>query len=142
MIRSKKTTGKAVSMPTGLLLGALVSLGITVAGAAITGKLLEVERIAEETVGYAVMILLLVASYAGTRLSQHKIKRQILLVSVLSGVIYFALLLSVTALFFGGEYEAVAVTGLLVMGGCGTALILSGRSGRGRNSKKRGRVSC
>lgn len=141
-MRNQKPIGRAVSMPKGLTLGGIASLGITMAGAAVIAKLLETERVGESMVGYAVMVLLLGSSFAGTWISQHRIKRRLLLVSLLSGGIYFALLLSITALFFGGQYEAVGVTGLLILGGSGTALLLAGRSGRGVERKKRRRVTC
>ena len=142
MMRNQKPIGRAVSMPKGLTLGGIASLGITMAGAAVIAKLLETERVGESMVGYAVMVLLLGSSFAGTWISQRRIKRRLLLVSLLSGGIYFALLLSITALFFGGQYEAVGVTGLLLLGGSGTALLLAGRIGRGVERKKRRRVTC
>jgi len=123
MIRNQKMSGRAVSMPAGLLFGATTSLGITILGSVIIAKLLDAEIIEENAVGYAVLVMLMTASFAGATISRNKIKRQYLIVCGLSGVIYYITLMGITALFFGGQYEAVGVTCILVMGGSVLALV-------------------
>lgn len=136
MVVNGKVTGKAMSMPGGLAVGAGVSLGVTLLMAAVLAKLVDAERMAWENIGYGIMVLLLAASFAGAMVSFGKIKRQRMLVCGLSGVIYFAMLLAITALFFGGQYSAVGVTALLVLAGSGTAALLGLRQGRGGKRKK------
>lgn len=116
MITSKKPTGRAASMPKGLFLGATVSLLITILSAVVIAKLVNSEYLSETKIGYGVMIAIMVASYSGAILAAFRVKRRILLVCLLSGILYYLILLSMTALFFGGQYEAVGVTGILVMG--------------------------
>lgn len=136
---SKKHTGRASSMPNGLLTGVAVSLGAIFVGAAVTAKLMDMEKLDESAVGYAVMAILLLASFLGSYVSGKRIKRQYLLVSGLSGAICIAVLLSITALFFGGQYEAVGVTVLLVLCGSMLAMLMETAPKRG---KRRHHRSC
>ncbi len=131
MAINQKRTGKASSMPAGLAIGAAVSIGITIIAAWILAKLLDAQTLAWQNVGYGIMILILLSSMGGAVVSIGKIKRRKLMVCMLSGLIYFIQLLSITALFFGGKYDAVGVTALLIFGGCGTIALLTLRSNRG-----------
>lgn len=136
MAVNQKPTGRAVSMPAGLALGAAASFGMTILAAGILAKLVDTEKLMWENIGYGVMVLLLLASFLGAMVSYRKIKRQRMMVCLLSGVVYFAILISITALFFGGQYESVGVTALLILGGSGTAGILGLHGGRGGRSRK------
>lgn len=136
MVVNRKVSGKAVSMPAGLAVGGAISLGMTLALAGILAKMVETEALAEENIGYGTMILLLISSMLGAMVSSGKIKRQRLLVCALSGVVYMGILLSITALFFGGQYEAVGVTALLVMGGSMTAAFVGLNGKRGGKRRK------
>lgn len=136
MAISQKRTGRAASLPGGLAFGAAISLSITLFAAAILAKMLDTEKLLWENIGYGIMILLLTASYAGAISAYIRIKRQRLMVCLLSGTVYFAILLSITALFFGGQYEAVGVTAALILAGSGTAGLLGIRENRGGKGKK------
>lgn len=137
MNRYKKRTGRALSIPEGLIYGVCMSIGITLAGISLAAKMIEGELLEESAIGYAVMIILLLASCAGAMIAQSKIKRRYLLVSSLSALIYAAVLLCITAIFFGGQYEAVGVTVLLILGGCTLAVLLKMGPGRGAKRRKR-----
>lgn len=138
MVRNQKVTGKAMSMPTGLALGGVVSLGITILGAVIVGKLVDGEVMAQNVIGYAAMVILLLSSLAGALTACRKIKRQKLVVCLISGGIYYAILLSMTALFFGGQFSGMGVTALMVLAGCGVGILLESRSeGKGTRNRKR-----
>lgn len=139
MVTDQKRTGTAVSVPAGLALGAVVSLSITIGLSAIIALLAEKEIIPENTIGYGVMILLFLAATAGTATANGKIKRRKLLVSALSGVVYYVILLSITALFFGGQYQGMGATALMVLAGCGLQLF-TGQQGRGGQKHKRYKV--
>ena len=136
MVVNRKVTGKASSVPAGLALGGAVSLGITLILAAVIAKMVSDEKLAEENIGYGVMVLLFTASAAGAAVANRRIKRQKLLVSALSGVLYLGILLSITDLFFGGQYEAVGVSALLVMSGSLVTALLSGSGNRGAKRRK------
>ena len=126
-----KATGKAYSMSGGLVIGTLMSLGVTLLGAAVLAKLIDGEILLENSIGYGIMVILVAASYLGAMMSYSKIKRQQLVVCMAAGLIYFLVLLSITALFFGGQYSAVGVTALLILCGCGLAVLSGTHKNRG-----------
>ena len=137
MIKTAKPTGRAMSMPGGLALCAAVSMGITLAGCLLLAKLVHSGGVDPDKIGYGIMIQLLAAAFLGAAVAQGKIKHRKWMVCMLSGAIYFLILLGITALFFGGQYYGVGVTGLLVMGGALTAgLTLAGQGSRGRKTGK------
>lgn len=123
-------------MPMGLLLGSGISMGVTLGTTAVLAKLLDSEKIAWENIGSCIVIMLIVSSFLGAMAACGKIKRQRLAVCLTSGVLYFCMLLAITALFFGGQYESVWITGLLILAGCGGAIVLGLRGeGKGRRKK-------
>ena len=136
MAMNRKVSGTATSVPAGLAIGAGISMGITILLAMIAATMADREILAEQSIGYAAMIILLAASIAGAAIAVGKIKRQKLLVCLASGGIYYLMLLSITALFFGGQYTGMGVTGLVILGGCGT-VVLAGMGQGGRQGRKR-----
>lgn len=136
MKAAQKATGRTMSMPGGLAFGGVISLAITVIGAVLLSKLMDTETIEWEGVGYGIMVLLTAASFLGALSAYSRIRRQRLVVCLLSGAIYWITLLGITALFFGGQYEAVGVTAGLILAGCGCAGMLALPAGRGGKRKK------
>lgn len=136
MVLNQKPTGRASSMPKGLLAAGVSSLGITLLGAAVLAILVDKEFLEENKIGYGVMMILLIASYVGAIIAWRKIKHQRLVVCLSAGGIYFAILLSITALFFGGQYSAVGETALLVL--CGSVLAVL--TGLKNGSRKQHRI--
>lgn len=128
MHRKTATTGRALSMPKGLALGAAVSLCISMVGIILLSFLIEKERFQLENIGYAILAMLLISSYAGSATAISKIKHRLALVCISSCGIYFAILILISALFFGGQYEAVGVTGCIVLAGSFSALLLKGKA--------------
>lgn len=136
MITNRKITGRAASMPIGLLEGTLVSIMLTIMASAMIAKMVDREVLLWEHMGYGIMIALLTASMAGAIVSIHRIKRRVLLVAALSGLLYALVLLVITALLFGGQYEAVGVTLSLILGGSLAAGLICVRRGERKNSQK------
>jgi len=136
MITNGKPTGRAATIPVGLLTGSTAALLFTLALSAVLAKLMEGEIIPEENIGYGVMIMILASAFSGSAIACKRVKRQYLLTAGLSGVVYVLLLLSITALFFGGQYSAVGVTVLLVFCGSLLAAMLFSREGKGRKTRK------
>lgn len=83
------------------------------------------------------MIILTAASWIGAAIAVSKIKRKKGIVCLLSGICIYGILLAITALFFGGQYDGAGETALLI--GCGSVLALILRP-NGRNVKKRRRM--
>lgn len=137
MVTNRKVTGKAVSMPAGLAMGGGASFGLTLLLSVITAKLVDSGILAPDAVGYAALGILLVSGIAGAGLAAGKIKRQRLVVCMAVAAIYYCLLLSMTALFFGGQYAGMGVTAIAVAGGCGAvALAGAGKGSGGKNRRK------
>lgn len=140
MVVNRKPTGRAVSMGAGLGMGACFALIWSILGAMITAKFLDMEMIAESAIGYCTAIILATASFGAAMIAYGKIKRLRTVVCLASGGIYFLMLLSATALMFGGQYTGVGVTALMILAGSGAAVLLGLNSGRGkahRGYKKR-----
>ena len=135
MVINHKPTGRAASMPAGLLAGGICALAGTLVLSAILAKLVDMEVIPQDKIGYGIMVLLLLCAFLGANVACGRIKRQYLIVSAISAGIYFVVLICITALFFGGEYSGVGVTAMLVL--CGSLLAAFARSGKGEGRKRR-----
>lgn len=117
-------TGKAKSVPFGMLLAVSVSLVITVLISALLAGALDAEKVTWAQAGYWIMGMLFAASFLGAKSAMIAIKRQRILVAVMSGLLYWGMLLCITALFFGGNFSAVGETaGLITAGSASAALI-------------------
>lgn len=136
MVTNRKPTGRAATIPIGLLTGGVTALASTLALTAVLAKLMDGEILPEENIGYGVMILLLISAFLGSCMACKRVQRRYLLTAALTGIVYVGVLLSITALFFGGQYSAVGVTVLLVFCGSLLAAMLFSRNGKGRKSRK------
>lgn len=133
MMGNTRPNGRAMSLPGGLAIGLGVSMSVTVAASLILTKMVLGEMIQMQSIGYGILILLIMAAFLGAVVAQGRVKHRRLLVCILSGLIYYAVLLAVTALFFGGQYTGVGVTGLLILAGSSAAALLA--TGKGSGSK-------
>lgn len=138
MTVNRKPTGRATTIPMGLIYGAITATGVTLLLSAITAKLIDQRILAWENTGYAVLGILLVASWMGAAMTYAKVKRQKLIMCLASGAVYFGILLTSTALFFGGKYSGVLETGLVVFCGC-MLCVLFGNGRKHTRKKKLGR---
>ena len=138
MVTNRKVYGRAMSMPAGIGLGASISLLVMLLGCGITAMLLDQEVMKQETVGYAAMGILFASSVAGSLVAVKMIKHRLLLVSMVEGVCYYALLLLINGLLFGGAVSGAGVTALLILGGslCPALLQNTGKGGGNVKIKK------
>lgn len=140
MTVNQKVTGTASTIPAGLALSALVGLGITGALSALTAWLILRGLMPEESVGYCAMGILLLSSAAGALTAISRTKRLRFQMGMAAGGIYLLCLLVITALFFGGIYDGVGVTALMILCGSGLVILLApgGQNRAGcRRRKKR-----
>jgi len=115
----KKTSAKtAASLPVGIGLGVLVSFIVTLIGAGAVTHLVATEAMEENSIGYGVIGVLLIASMIGAWFAASQTKRLRLQVCLLEGVGYFLALIATTALFFGGQYQGVWASGITILLGC------------------------
>ena len=134
-IRNK---GKTRSVPGAMAISAAVSMGLTVLVSAGIAYALNVQKTTWEQVGYWIMGMLFAAAFLGAKAAVRAAGSQRGMVSMMAGLMYWGLLLCVTALFFGGNYDGIWVTAGIILGGCGASFLLSG-PGSGRRSVKKGR---
>lgn len=124
MTVNRKVTGTATTIPVGLGLGLLASMSVTAVLSAASAGLILGGRMPEDSVGYCAMVILLLSSIAGAVTATGKIKRRRFQMGLISGGLYFAALLAVTALFFGGIYDGIGVTALMILCGCMLVILL------------------
>ena len=129
MATAKKVKGTAVSIPIGVIQGVIASLSITCGISVVLTWLALGGKVDEKTIGYFVMGTLLISAVLGTLLSILRIQRRRMFVSCVTGGVYYLVLLGSTAVFFGGNYQGVGVTGLVVLIGC----LISGILGQKAN---------
>ena len=127
------------SVPGAVAKGVLWGLAITVLGASIISALMLREILKENAIGYSAMGILLLASYAGSKISSSSGVQNRWLITLLYALCYAAALLALNAIFYRGGYEGVGATILLIIGGSIAALLTGGKSGRSniRLNKKR-----
>lgn len=136
MVRNRKPTGRAAGMPAGIGIGIAAAAGLTVAGAAVIAAMLNGGMIAKDAVGYGAMIILLASSMIGSGIAAALIKHRRLAVSLLCGAGFFGLLLLTSAVFFGGQYQGILPTALLVFGGSAAAALLGDLPAGNRISRR------
>jgi len=142
MTVNRKPTGTAVPMPKGLAVGTLSAVAMTLAGCLAVSYLVDRQWLVWDSIGYAVLVILLLSAWTAAALASGMVKRQRLMVCLMAGGCYLLSLLAATALFFGGRYSGVGETGLLVF--CGSMLgFLSGnRRKSGRKPAKKYLRNC
>ena len=140
MYLKHKATGLAMSIPGALTLSGGLELILTLCSSAVLAKLVEIQRIQEQNIGYSVIGMLLAISFLGAVLAAEKVKHQRLMVCLLSGVVYWCLLLAISALFFGGQYEAVGETGILILCGSAVAALLGLHRGNYKVIRRKKRI--
>ena len=131
---NRKITGTSMELPGGLLKGAAVGMALTVAGAAGMSVLIVSEVLRETAVGYCAMGILMISSYVGAMVAIKCVKSGKLVVSLLSGLFYYGVLLGVNAVCFRGDYTGAGVTALVVAAGAGAALLMALRAPKRRNA--------
>ncbi len=136
MVANRKVKGTASSIPVGVAFGATLSMMVTILGAAATAWAVLSEKISEPNIGYYVMAILIIGSFLGAMVATGKIKHRRAMVCGCVGTTYYALLLAITALFFGGQYEGFGITALMVFIGCGCALLLGLKPKREKGRRK------
>lgn len=129
MIQKQQRTDLS-SLPAGLAVGAGESMILTVLLSGLLAYLMSKETIAENSVNVCGAAILVLSAGIGALLAFKKIGHHRLAVCLASGGVYYLLLIACTALFFSGEYQAMGVTALAVLGGSGAAALLGLRSGK------------
>lgn len=107
--------------------GAGISMAITVILAMVNAWMICSEKMPEKTIGYGVMLIILVSSYMGSLIACKMHGTNKLATTMITGGIYMAVLLVMGVLLFDGTLTAVGETSLLVLCGCVLAAMWSSR---------------
>ena len=142
MKEHKHRTGTSTSVSKGMLCGVGVAVTMVLAGSVLLAWLLASEVINWEISGYGIMGILSIAAFLGGIVACAMIKRKRIQMSVLFGVLFWGVLLGITMLLFGGNYEGVMVTGCLIMASSISAGLTSGEYGKGKRRKKIRTAHC
>ena len=95
---------------TGVACSFLVTMVVTAIFAAMISKKL----IPEERIDYCTVVILLVSTIAGAVIAISKCDKRVL-TGIYIGIAYLAMLLTLTAILFGGEYQRIGVTSSIVL---------------------------
>lgn len=136
MVMNRKVTGKAMSLPGGIGTGVGIAVLVSLAGALVTAWLVDGSYLPETGFGYGAMVTLLLASGIGAGTAAGLVKHRRLIVCLVTGGVYILLLIGLTAFCFGGQYQGVVPTLLLVAGGSIAAALL-GNVGQGNRTPGR-----
>ena len=130
-----KRTGTASSIPAGILCAAFISIIITAALSAIIAYSINHEILTWEQSGYWIMATLLLSAFIGGKCAFGLVKRQRVMVAIMSGVLYWGILLCFTALFFGGDYNTIGETAGIIGAGCITSALIPAVNHRNQSHK-------
>ena len=136
MLVNHKPTGVASGMAGGLAAGTAAAFGLTLLLGGILAFFIGREVVRQENLGYGVMAILFLAGALGFSVAYRRIQRRRLLVFLLSAAAFLVSLTALTALFFGGQFEGIFPTAMLIIGGSGTAFLLSMRRESGAKHRK------
>lgn len=132
----QKVTGRSSSLGSGIAAGVAVALASTLLLGALLAFFISREVVQQENLGYGVMVILFLAAALGCRLAYRKIKHRRLLVFFLTALGYLVSLTAITALFFGGRFEGIFPTAMLIIGSSGMAFLFPGRRNDAGKHKK------
>lgn len=136
MTTNQKPNGLVNSIPAGLAIGWIAEMLAMILFCIVLTGLVLTDKMERENIGYGAMATLLISSYIGAVVSCRAIKHRNLLVCVLAGGIFLITLFGITILFFGGQYQAVGETSLLILAGSAAAALMNTAK---KNGKKYGR---
>lgn len=133
-----KHSGRAVSVPIGMLAACGVSIAFTICLSVIGAILVSRELLGQERIGILAMVILTVASVTGGITAAGKIKRRRMQMSLLHGVLYGLLLIVMTFLFFGGQLEGMGTTLMVIaVSSIGGGLVANRSEGKGSGKKRK-----
>lgn len=139
MLVNQKPTGTASTMVGGIAWGTACAMALAAVLSAVLAFFISREVVKQENLGYGVMAILFLSGALAFSASYRRVKRRRLLVFALSAAAFLVSLTAITALFFGGQYDGIFPTAMLIIGGSGTAFLLSARKRTGEKHRKMGK---
>ena len=115
-----KSNHIAVKPWAGILWGTMTSIVVTILLCLILAAMIHKEKLEENNAGYGILVIVILASYAGAYTACRRTMKQRLAVGLLTGATYFCVLMMITATAFGANYTGIGETVLLIL--CGNIL--------------------
>lgn len=121
----KDYKSKDISLPFAVCAGTGVGVLVMVIGVFLITLLIHNETIESNSIGYFVLADTFISAMLGCITSIIIAKRKMLIISLLTSIAIMVVFVSITALFFGGQFSGVPVTFVVIIGaGISAALIL------------------
>ena len=119
-----------------ILVGAGVTMLASTGVSMVLATMMNAEKITVTGMGYGVMLMQMLAAYSGGYTACQMRNEQRLPTALLTGMVYFAVLVTNNLLFFRGELNGTGETALLIL--CGSilsAMWTSRKKGSGKIKK-------
>lgn len=123
------------SMPLAIIIGILVSIGITIIGTILCTALISGGNITESTMSIMCPFIWFLASFAGAVASALIANRQYLIACGVPIACYLVILFTVSAMFLDGRYETIGWGILFDLLAATVALLVFLRKGSGKKNK-------
>ncbi len=136
MAVKRKMSGAGVSVPVGIVIGIAVSVAAALLGALLIAYLVLCETMPMDGAGLGAHCAVLVSSALGCLIASALTKKQRILVSALTALGFFLVLLSVTAICFDGVFAGVGLSALMILLGAGGSLLPGLRKKTGKSRIK------
>ena len=121
--------------------GVACSFLVTMVVTAIFAGMISKKLIPEERIDYCMVVILLVSTIAGAVIAISKCDNRVL-TGIYIGIAYLAMLLTLTAIFFGGEYQRIGVTSSIVLIACFFAAMLRKNGSKNLKFRKSKNKRC
>lgn len=135
MVASQKKRIDLPPVAAGVLLGTSAGVMFSMILSGALAWIISAEHLAQESIGYGVMVILLASSAVGSLAGVNKSGQKRLVTAALTGGCYYLVMVVMNILFFEGRFDGMGETALVVMAGSGL-VILAGLKGE-RTGKKR-----
>lgn len=123
-----------------MIVGIVTSMLVLSAVLALIAILIKADIMDETGLGYYIVFGHLLAIITGCRIAIAERKENKLITCLLLGAVYCTLMLLMTAIFFGAQYQGVPATMIVMISGCVLAALVNKngmKAGKTRRSKKR-----
>ncbi len=127
-----RNPSKDISIPLMLLKALAISWSITMVGTAIVALMLYTERMDEQVITPAAVIIMMIAAFVTAIVTGSNKEGGKLLICLGGGLVYFASAIGCNALFFDGHYQGVLGALLAIMGCSLVGALLHSRQKRQR----------
>ena len=138
MTATQKLTGRAASIPAGILIAMAVSSICTLMFSVIGAVLVSKEYMAQDRIGVWAIVTLVSASVAGGMIAANRIKRYRMQMAGLHGGVYYILLIGLNLLCFGGQLQGMGATlAFVLIGSLAAGLLSNQAAGKGSGRRRR-----